>query len=89
MPLFNWEANNWSSIVRDRFWMYWAVTVPSTAIVLILWRVWFKFDHWRMEKGEGSFWDDVRLWWKSRKPVPVDDGRSISTTDSYGSRHYE
>ena len=93
MPLFNWDATHWSAVVSNRFWLYWAVTVPATAMVLILWRVWFKFDHWRMMKGEGPFWEDAKLWWLSRRKSKVvvesEDGRSLSTLSSYVSRQYE
>jgi hypothetical protein len=44
--------------------------MPATAIVLVLWRMWFKFDHWRMMCGEvGSFWRDARIWLKSGRPA--------------------
>ncbi|PMD17120.1 hypothetical protein NA56DRAFT_544014, partial [Hyaloscypha hepaticicola] len=42
MPLFDWEAPTSSTVLKSRFWIYWAVTVPATAIVLVLWRMWFK-----------------------------------------------
>jgi hypothetical protein len=70
MPFFDWGAPTSSSVLRSRFWIYWIVTVPATAIVLVLWRMWFKFDHWRMMRGEvGSFWRDVRIWLKSGRPA--------------------
>jgi len=71
MPLFDWEASTSSSVVKTRFWIYWAVTVPATVIVLVLWRMWFKFDHWRMARGEaGSFWNDAWTWLKNGRPEP-------------------
>lgn len=66
MPLFDWEAPTSSTVLKSRFWIYWAVTVPATAIVLVLWRMWFKFDHWRMMRGEPeSIWKDAGKWLKS------------------------
>jgi hypothetical protein len=71
MPLFDWEAPTSSSVLTSRFWVYWAVTVPAIAIVLVLWRMWFKFDHWRMSRVEGaSFWKDAGTWLKSGRPEP-------------------
>jgi hypothetical protein len=74
MPLFDWTAPSPSTVLKSRFWIYWAVTVPATAIVLVLWRMWFKFDHWRMLRAEGgSFWSDVRTWLKYGRPGPEED----------------
>lgn len=41
MPLFRWDApasNN--GIVSRQFWIYWAVTMPLTAITLVVWYLW-------------------------------------------------
>jgi Mg2+ and Co2+ transporter CorA len=40
MPLFNWNADRNSTVVNDRFWIYWAVTVPLTLSTLIIWLSW-------------------------------------------------
>jgi hypothetical protein len=70
MPLFNWDATSSSSVLDSRFWIYWAVTVPATFIVLLLWRMWFKFDEWRANHGEGnSFYRDAILWLRSGRRV--------------------
>jgi hypothetical protein len=34
LPLFKWEE---SPVVQERFWIYWATTLPSTAIIFVLW----------------------------------------------------
>lgn len=71
MPLFDWEAPTSSTVLKSRFWIYWAVTVPATAIVLVLWRMWFKFDHWRMMRSEPeSICKDAGKWLKSGPPKP-------------------
>jgi hypothetical protein len=71
MPLFDWEASSNSSILKPRFWIYWAVTVPATAVILVLWRMWFKFDHWRLEHSDGaSIYRDYITWLKSGRPAP-------------------
>ena len=41
MPLLDWGAPNNASIVSPRLWIYWAVTVPLTATVLLLWSIWY------------------------------------------------
>jgi heme/copper-type cytochrome/quinol oxidase subunit 2 len=34
MPFFNWNAASMADIPSDRFWLYWAVTAPLTAVVV-------------------------------------------------------
>lgn len=43
MPLLDWRAPTGASIVSDRFWIYWVVTLPLTAAVLLLWSTWYLF----------------------------------------------
>ena len=31
-------------MVSHRFWIYWAVTVPLTAVVFLLWSSWYLFS---------------------------------------------
>ena len=42
MPLFQWDAVGDSKIVSNRFWIYWAVTVPLTFLTLLVWVLWTK-----------------------------------------------
>ncbi|KAI0384083.1 hypothetical protein F5Y04DRAFT_235340 [Hypomontagnella monticulosa] len=35
MPLFDWSALTMGGVVTDRFWVYWAVTVPLTLLIII------------------------------------------------------
>ncbi|KAH9210510.1 hypothetical protein DL95DRAFT_343006, partial [Leptodontidium sp. 2 PMI_412] len=39
MPLFDWQAPA-DSVLSSRLWVYWAVTIPATLVVLIAWRIW-------------------------------------------------
>ncbi|TVY41047.1 hypothetical protein LSUB1_G003808 [Lachnellula subtilissima] len=43
MPLFDWDAETQSGVVKNRFWIYWVVTVPGTVAVLVVWRLWWVF----------------------------------------------
>ena len=36
MPLFDWQSSN---VVTERFWIYWAVTIPLTIVVLVAWTI--------------------------------------------------
>ena len=42
MPLFQWDAVGDSKVVSNRFWIYWAVTVPLTFLTLLVWVLWTK-----------------------------------------------
>jgi len=35
MPLLKWDG---SDIIQEKFWMYWAFTVPTTLVVFIVWK---------------------------------------------------
>jgi hypothetical protein len=37
MPLFNWDAENGSSVLTARFKYYWAVTIPLTFVLILIW----------------------------------------------------
>jgi hypothetical protein len=41
MPLLDWKAPTIVSVATARFWIYWAVTIPLTAAVLLLWSTWY------------------------------------------------
>lgn len=37
MPLFNWDAAQGDSVMKERFYYYWAATLPLTFVVLLVW----------------------------------------------------
>jgi hypothetical protein len=42
MNMFNWQAVQGESVVTSRFWIYWAVTIPFTFIILGIWLAWLR-----------------------------------------------
>jgi len=42
MPLFNWQASTELEITGPYFWVYWAVAIPLTLLVLGSWGVWIR-----------------------------------------------
>lgn len=42
MNMFNWQAAQGQSVVGPRFRIYWAVTVPFTLIILLVWFSWLE-----------------------------------------------
>ena len=44
MPLLDWQAPRGAPVVSYRIWIYWVVTIPLTAAVLLLWSTWYIFS---------------------------------------------
>ncbi|KAF8856396.1 hypothetical protein BDZ45DRAFT_594255 [Acephala macrosclerotiorum] len=42
MNMFNWQAENGENVLSAYFWVYWVITVPITAIVLLIWMAWYR-----------------------------------------------
>jgi hypothetical protein len=42
MNMFNWEAQDDEKVLSGYFWVYWAITLPITAFVLLIWMAWYK-----------------------------------------------
>ncbi|CAN9385152.1 unnamed protein product [Alternaria alternata] len=42
MDMFDWQAPKGTSVVSFRFWIYWAVTAPLTAVVVSIWFLWLR-----------------------------------------------
>jgi hypothetical protein len=42
-PWFNFTAPT-SSILSSQFWIYWAVSIPLTIIVILLWAIWYRWS---------------------------------------------
>lgn len=38
--MFNWQASGTEPVLSSRFWIYWAVTLPLTLLVLSVWLSW-------------------------------------------------
>lgn len=43
MPLFDWDSSPGGGIATHHLWIYWAVTVPLTVLVLSTWAIWIHF----------------------------------------------
>ena len=40
MPMFNWDASGSARSIDRHFWIYWAVTLPLTVVVIVVWLAW-------------------------------------------------
>lgn len=78
MGIFNWQSDDstedasdgtggGSAIVSYDFWVYWALTVPLTILILVLWRAWWVGQdryfrkHLSKDLSEERFWTDDRM----------------------------
>lgn len=52
MPMFDWNKPPGDNVNSRTFWIYWAVTVPLTVSVFLLWGVWFRFKNAREAKED-------------------------------------
>ena len=76
MPLLDWQARDGAPIISDRFWIYWAVTIPLTIVVLIVYSTWYCLnDHHSVRSGldQGSPWkqNSTRLAFEMRVLAPL------------------
>jgi hypothetical protein len=83
MPFFDWDGESSSRLVMSTdLWIFWAVSMPLTAIVLLSWRVWWIVEDRKNTKNlEQARKDKVRQFGF----VPRDIGTSYSqgTGSSY------
>jgi hypothetical protein len=53
MSMFDWQASaengDETTLVRN-FWIYWAVAIPLTVLIILAWRVWWHFQRSFYEK---------------------------------------
>ena len=54
MPIFSWDADKASAVVRTRFWVYWTITIPLTTLVLGSWFIWMQWRERYDRKDDGT-----------------------------------
>ncbi|KAF2000202.1 hypothetical protein P154DRAFT_204140 [Amniculicola lignicola CBS 123094] len=45
MPMLNWNPQLHGKFTSNYFWVYWAVAVPLTTFVLIIWSIWWRREN--------------------------------------------
>ncbi len=51
MPLMQWQND---AVLTSRFWIYWAVTIPLTCVVLLLWSIWIRWSIYLHDKEDDA-----------------------------------
>lgn len=49
MDMFDWNNNAGGGAISDRFWIYWAVSVPLTLVTIAGWAIWWNFEKKRFK----------------------------------------
>lgn len=56
MNLFEFSPQERKLVVSKSFWLYWAIAVPLTLFVMVIWLIWFqwsqKMENQRIEDEE-------------------------------------
>jgi hypothetical protein len=66
MPMFQWNDKQ-DQIISRQFWLYWAVVIPLTFTVLLIWMGWW-------------YWRSLRREFDNPKSSPLEDARDWLTT---------
>lgn len=64
MPLFEWNADTGAYPSSTPFqWIYWAITLPLTIILMIGWRAWWAIEEksWRLELEQAEMENRQKL----------------------------
>jgi len=73
---FNFRtASDPGSIVSPRFWIYWAVTIPATAIIVGAWYQWEKRRARRYKQEEADVEKDVETGWNEMEKKLMEEMR--------------
>lgn len=74
MGIFNWQGDGDSSsggddaVVGYDFWVYWAITIPVTILILVLWRAWWVGQDRYFRKHLSKDLSEERYWTDDRRP---------------------
>lgn len=49
IPSLNWEK---PEVIQTKFWLYWAFTIPTTALVFLVWAV---MNNWKMLRRSQTY----------------------------------
>lgn len=72
MGIFNWQPDDSSgggtAVVSYDFWVYWALTIPLTILILVLWRAWWVGQDRYFRKHLSKDLSEERYWTDDRRP---------------------
>lgn len=77
MGIFDWQSGDESGggddsdkdpVVGYDFWVYWAITIPLTILILVLWRAWWVGQDRYFRKHLSKELSEERYWTDDRRP---------------------
>lgn len=75
MGIFNWQGDDDDNagggndaVVGYDFWVYWAITIPVTILILVLWRAWWVGQDRYFRKHLSKDLSEERYWTDDRRP---------------------
>lgn len=79
MGIFNWDGDDGGSggdddgkgseaVVGYDFWVYWAITIPVTILILVTWRAWWVGQDRYFRKHLSKDLSEERYWTDDRRP---------------------
>jgi hypothetical protein len=73
--MFNWNPSPDSKVMSQYVWVYWAVTIPLTLVVILIWIIWMQRKYLSDKLKAASF---VALKRTNAKVVPLEEGINLS-----------
>lgn len=61
MSMFDWQATNTMGpqLLSENFWIFWAVSVPLTIVVIVFWWAWWHLERKAYDKEMGQAVENV------------------------------
>ena len=51
IPFFDWQND---ALITRHFWLYWAITIPLTMFVLLVWTIWIRWSIYLHDKQDAA-----------------------------------
>lgn len=84
MPLFNWNAGSGEPVLNRWFWVYWALTLPLTVVVMLCWYTWMQWRQRKDAENDRKARQSSGLVSESDEKPPVANGEIGYASKRYG-----
>lgn len=84
MPLFNWNADRVSKVATPYAWIYLAVALPLTFVVLAIWVLWIWLSGVVHERADRDALATLRRSWRRRNSTLQEPGGSLESIEMPG-----
>jgi len=84
MPLFNWGADRVSKVATPYAWIYLAVALPLTFVVLAIWVLWIWLSGVVHERADRDALATLGRSWRRRNSTLQEPGGSLESIEMPG-----